>query len=88
MTVIMMIFDFATFFIIIVFLNMLIAIMADTFAQAMENYKKNALQTKIQIVCEQAALIEMNHAERQVAEKNEKDINKIGVFKDSEILST
>ena len=47
MTVIMMIFDFATFFIIIVFLNMLIAIMADTFAQAMENYKKNALQTKI-----------------------------------------
>ena len=56
-------FDLASFFVIIVFLNMLIAIMGDTFAAVTENTEKNELITKIAIVKEYIKLIHKEQLE-------------------------
>ena len=54
-------FDTASFFVIIVFLNMLVAIMGDTFSNVTENTEKNSLITKIAIVKDYVKLIDETH---------------------------
>ena len=47
----------ATFFTQVVFLNMLIALMGDTFAKVMEQKEQFGLQTKLQIMSDYTALV-------------------------------
>ena len=61
-------FLFATFLIMIVFLNMLIAIMGDTFSQATQEKENNARITKLQIMGDYIKLI--NQDEKDDDEKD------------------
>ena len=54
---VMLFFLFATFFTQITMLNMLIAIMGDTFEEALENKRRITIQTKIDILSQYSAFI-------------------------------
>ena len=55
-------FTLATFFTQITFLNMLIAIMGDTFGRVIENKANFGLQTKLQIMGDYTAVIDKNNS--------------------------
>ena len=64
----LLLFLVSTLFTSLTMLNMLIAIMGDTFDHAMENKHVNSMQTKLQILGDQAAVMtsSISKAEKQV----------------------
>ena len=65
-------FFFATFFIQIVFLNMLIAIMGDTFDRVTEERFYNARLTKLQIMADYVEFIDAEEDEYEISDEEDK----------------